>query len=179
MQPSSPNTRIDPSAYLPEPGSTILSDLVDSLPGSVALTGVSPSGEVLFESEGTSSDEDAALFAPHLSRPVDRLLPSPGDPSRLVAYLGLPPSNPGAAPIGRAMYQGPVADPAAWSYDWRSREPKASPAQLRLILRDLPIYLAIREERWPKDPSQLLRYEASDAIDSIRAAKSRAKGALR
>lgn len=83
-----------------------------------------------------------------------------------VAYVKAPDRPIGERSIGIG-YQGRLDDEAAFSADWRSREKKASPKQLAIIRRNMEIYLAIKRDRWPEDPSQLLSYEASDALDEI------------
>lgn len=64
-------------------------------------------------------------------------------------------------------YPGDLPDEAAFSLDWRSREPKASEKQLAFIAKNYRLYMAVRKETWPTDPKQLLRYEASDAMTEI------------
>ena len=61
-------------------------------------------------------------------------------------------------------YPGELKDEAAFSADWRSREPKASAKQQSFILKNYRLYMAIKKPKWPIDPKDLLRYEASDAM---------------
>lgn len=64
-------------------------------------------------------------------------------------------------------YPGEVEDEAAFSLDWRAREPKASPKQVAFLYKNIRAYAKIRKPQWPQDPQQLLRYEASDAMTMI------------
>ena len=64
-------------------------------------------------------------------------------------------------------YPGEVPDEAAFSLDWRAREPKASPKQLAFILKNMSTYLRVRKASWPMNPKDLLRYEASDAMTEM------------
>ena len=64
-------------------------------------------------------------------------------------------------------YPGEVADEAAFSLDWRSREPKASPKQVAYLYKNIRAYIMIKKPQWPQDPQHLLRYEASDAMTAI------------
>ena len=78
-------------------------------------------------------------------------------------------------------YPGEVEDEAAFSADWRSREPKASSKQLSFLYKNIKLYLILKKPNWPGDPKNLLRYEASDAMTIImnymrKARKSRKGG---
>ena len=64
-------------------------------------------------------------------------------------------------------YPGELADEAAFSRDWRSREAKASEKQLAFISKHYSLYMAVRKDRWPMNPKDLLRYEASDAMTEM------------
>ena len=64
-------------------------------------------------------------------------------------------------------YPGEVEDEAAFSADWRSREPKASSKQLSFLYKNIRLYLMLKKPNWPGDPKNLLRYEASDAMTTI------------
>ena len=64
-------------------------------------------------------------------------------------------------------YPGELQDEAAFSLDWRSREPKASTKQLAFLAKNHKLYMAIKKPQWPNDPKDLLRYEASDAMTEI------------
>lgn len=64
-------------------------------------------------------------------------------------------------------YPGELADEAAFSLDWRSREPKASPKQVAYLYKNIRAYIMIKKPQWPQDPQHLLRYEASDAMTAI------------
>lgn len=64
-------------------------------------------------------------------------------------------------------YPGELPDEAAFSSNWRAREPKASNKQVAFLAKHHKLYLSIRKPHWPMDPQQLLRYEASDAMTEI------------
>jgi hypothetical protein len=82
------------------------------------------------------------------------------------AYVSAEPPAPERGPVVQG-YPGEVKDEAAFSLDWRAREPKASTKQLAFLYNNLRLYAQIRKPQWPKDPQQLLRYEASDAMTMI------------
>lgn len=84
----------------------------------------------------------------------------------LWVYVTAKPRPPERGPVLQG-YPGDVSDEAAFSLDWRSREPKASPKQVAYLYKNIRAYLMIRKAQWPQDPQYLLRYEASDAMTAI------------
>lgn len=114
------------------------------------------------------SDEESQLaLGPLLLREVAA---SAEDQGRGLVSATLAPAQ--QAPIAQGEpalgYPGPVADEAAWSADWRSREPRATAKQAAAIRRSMALYLRVRRPGWPADPAQLTRQDASDALDLIR-----------
>ena len=94
----------------------------------------------------------------------------------LWAYVKARPVGP-AKPAPVLGYPGEVSDEAQFSLDWRSREPKASPKQASFLLKNIGMYRLVKKPQWPDDPTQLLRYEVSDAMTAvIEAQKGRRKG---
>ena len=81
----------------------------------------------------------------------------------LWVYVQAKPLSPERGPV-LIGYPGEVEDEAAFSLDWRSREPKASPKQVSFLYKNIRLYMSIKKPGWPNDPKELLRYEASDAM---------------
>ena len=92
----------------------------------------------------------------------------------IAAYVVAKPRPPERGPVVMG-YPGELRDEAAFSLDWRSRESKASEKQVAFLLKNIRLYLAVRKDSWPEDPSQLLRYEASDAMTEIISIQKRAR----
>lgn len=100
-------------------------------------------------------------------------------PTHWAAYVKAKPLPQSKPPV-QMGYPGELSDEAAFSLDWRSREPKASEKQLAFIAKNYRLYMTIRKDSWPTDPKLLLRYEASDAMTEmlsvLRRAESQGRG---
>lgn len=138
-----------------------LRELVDeNYAGGQTIAVLSPVGEELGRIR-PGEEEDSFALARLMGGQVIRAVQAQ---DAVYAYVSPPPEAPGARSQTPSVYQGPIADEAAWSADWRSRERKASDKQLSFIRRNMPLYLAIRKPEWPEDPKLLLAHEASDAM---------------
>lgn len=88
------------------------------------------------------------------------------DSDSLCVYVNPKPISQGKAPVVIG-YPGELSDEAAFSADWRSREPKASSKQLSFLYKNIRLYMTLKKPNWPRDPKDLLRYEATDAMTLI------------
>lgn len=143
---------------------TTLRELVDdNYVGGQPIVVIAPSGETL----GTirpGEEEDAFALGSMMGGKVLKTVDADGS---VYAYVEPPATAPGSKSITPSIYQGAIADEAAWSADWRSRERKASAKQLAFLRKHLPLYRQIKKPQWPDDPAALLAHEASDAMTTM------------
>ena len=111
---------------------TTLRELVDeNYAGGSVIAVLSPVGEELGRIR-PGEEEDSVALARLMGGQVIRAVRAQ---DAVYAYVSPPPEAPGARSQTPSVYQGPIADEAAWSADWRSRERKASDKQLSFIRR--------------------------------------------